>query len=303
MKISIITASYNYAQYICETIESVLNQTYQDWELIVVDDGSSDNSVEIIKEYCKKDSRIKLFQHKADCEQRLKDKTTLLSETPFNASDQASKNKGLKETILLGLKNATGDWIAFLESDDVFEPDNLLKRVEIAQKFPNVKLIFNKPEFVQEGAKNKFQSRIFEKNLKQLSKMHFPKNMFKDLFYDNLLFTFSDVMVKADVLKNTDFNTPFDTNLDWWLWVHIAEKNDFYYIDEELTKWRLHQNSYIKKSNKPIFCFTQINAYEDVCKKKSNPIELRLFILQSKFKYIFIKTYRFFLKLISRNIL
>ena len=60
-KISIITASYNYENFIKETIESVIAQTIQDWEMVIVDDGSTDNSINIIKEYCQKDSRIKLF--------------------------------------------------------------------------------------------------------------------------------------------------------------------------------------------------------------------------------------------------
>jgi len=62
-KFSIIMASYNYAGYISQGIESVINQTYQNFELIIVDDGSVDNSVEIIKSYCEKDNRIKLYCH------------------------------------------------------------------------------------------------------------------------------------------------------------------------------------------------------------------------------------------------
>ena len=58
--ITIITTSYNYSEYISQTIESVLAQTFSDWELIIVDDASSDNSVEIIKKYCN-DTRIKLI--------------------------------------------------------------------------------------------------------------------------------------------------------------------------------------------------------------------------------------------------
>ena len=81
-KVTFITASYNYAKYIKETIESVINQTVQDWEMIIVDDGSTDNSVEVIKSYCEKDNRIKLYQH------------------------ENGVNKGLAETIKLGIKLA-----------------------------------------------------------------------------------------------------------------------------------------------------------------------------------------------------
>ena len=81
--ISIITASYNYSKYISETIKSVQTQTYSDWELIVVDDASTDNSVEIIRSFCD-DKRIKLICH--------------------------DKNKGLSKVIQTGLKYAKGEW-------------------------------------------------------------------------------------------------------------------------------------------------------------------------------------------------
>ena len=118
-KVSIITASYNYEDYIKETIDSVIKQTFQDWEMIIVDDGSTDNSVEVIKDYCKKDNRIKLFQHR-------------------NAV-----NKGLAETLKLGIANASAEWIVFLESDDTICPDYLSKKFEIICKYPNVQFIFN----------------------------------------------------------------------------------------------------------------------------------------------------------------
>lgn len=118
--ISIVTASYNYAQYIGETIQSVLNQTYSDWELVIVDDCSSDNSVEVIKSF--KDERIKLYVN--------------------------GKNLGLKGTVKRGIELAQGNWIVFLESDDVITPDYLKKKVEIAQKYPDVVLIFNDCEFL-----------------------------------------------------------------------------------------------------------------------------------------------------------
>ena len=248
MKISVITASYNYAQYIEEAIDSVISQSYQDWELIIVDDGSSDNSVEIIKSYCEKDGRIKLFQH-ADCEQRLKDKTTLLPETPFNASNQEGINKGLKETLLLGISHATGDWIAFLESDDLFKLENLQKKVEVIKKCPEAKLIFNKMSYLQESPESKNWTKSFDAKQRKLAGMNFPKNMFYQFYVRNMILSFSCVMVNAQTLKNADFNTPNDILFDWWLWINLSYDNDFYYMDEELTIWRLHDKSYIQKND------------------------------------------------------
>lgn len=266
MKISVIISSYNYAQYIKETIDSVLEQTYKDWELIIVDDGSSDNSVEIIKSYCEKDVRIKLFQH------------------------DDKLNHGLKETLLLGMEHATGDWIAFLESDDYLSPYNLAKKVEIIKESSDAKLIFNKVKFMSEEKISKKRLRILKNIQKKLSKIKFPKNMFYDFYIDNMILTFSSVMVEAKAIKNADFNSPQDSTLDCWLWVHLAYENDFYYIDEELTRWRLHEKSYIK--SKPKFFFPQLSAYGDVYRKHPK-FSLWFYILYSNIKLFLVRGFRF----------
>lgn len=269
MKISVITASYNYAQYIEEAINSVINQSYQDWELIVIDDASSDNSVEIIKSYCQKDSRIKLFQNE--------------------------QNKGLSATLLQGLSHATGDWVAFLESDDFFAPDNLSEKVEIIedakrQGRKEAKLIFNKVEFLCEEKRP--QQEVYEKTQIELSKKKFPRNMLYDFNVDNQILTFSCVMVESNIIKNADFNAPLDAALDRWLWIHLAQNNDFYYLDKALTTWRLHKNSYIQECKKPILNFPQIAAYFDIYKKENKPFRIGLFLLYSVVLSACIKVFR-----------
>lgn len=278
MKISIITANYNYAQYIEETINSVINQSYTDWEFIIVDDGSSDSSVEIIKSYCAKDSRIKLFQH------------------------SNGKNKGLKESLLLGLSHVTGDWVAFIESDDYFYPDNFSKKVEIIKKYPDINLIFNKVEFIKTEEKSAKNVKIFEKIQEKLSKMNFPHDMFFDFYVNNMILTFSCVMVKADVLRNADFNTPLDTMLDWWLWIHLAYKNKFYYIDKALTYWRLHDKSYLLRGKKSLTCPVQVQAYFDIYKKTGKPFFMLIFMLYSSVILLFVRTCRFIRRKIRTNL-
>lgn len=275
MKISVITASYNYAQYIEEMINSIINQSYRDWELIIVDDGSSDNSVEIIKSYCQKDSHIKFFQH------------------------ENGENKGLKETLLLGIEHATGDWIAFLESDDYYAADNLLKKAEIIQKHPEVKLIFNKVSFIWEKEIKTKTKEKFENTQKMLSKIEFPKNVFYKFDVDNIILTFSAVAVDAKTLKSVDFNTPVDSLMDWWLWIHLAYKNNFYYIDEELTHWRLHEKSYIRTSKRPLWYFLQTRAYDDVYFKNKTDFKLLLFVCIYRAKVFLIRGYRFVRNLVK----
>lgn len=101
--VSIITPSYNSAQFIPSTIEAIQAQTYQHWELLITDDCSTDNSVEIIHKYVEKDSRIKLFQ------------------LDKNSGGGVSRNNSIKE--------AKGRFIAFCDSDDLWTPDKLEKQI------------------------------------------------------------------------------------------------------------------------------------------------------------------------------
>lgn len=102
-KVSIITPCYNGEKYISETIDSVLSQTYSDWEMIVVDDGSKDKSVEIVEKYIKKDSRIKLVKQE-------------------NAGSAAARNNGIR--------HAKGQYIALLDADDIWMPTFLEKQIQ-----------------------------------------------------------------------------------------------------------------------------------------------------------------------------
>lgn len=101
--VSVIMPNYNSGKYISQAIESVLNQTYENVELIIVDDCSTDNSIEIIKSFQNKDNRIKLFKNEK------------------NSGAAVSRNRAIKE--------ANGVWIAFLDSDDIWMPDKLEKQI------------------------------------------------------------------------------------------------------------------------------------------------------------------------------
>lgn len=223
IKISIITASYNYADFISETINSVISQTYSNWELIIIDDGSKDNSVEVVEGFCKIDERIKFFQHKNGV------------------------NKGLKETILLGLQNCEGEYIAFLESDDIWAEDYLQEKVKIIEKYPLAKVIFNDVELFGDKAVISDYDKYFKLNKKILGSKKYPANLFSGFSFQNLIPTFSCVMVESQALKSADFEASIQAFLDHWIWAHLAYENQFYYIDKKLTLWRMHQNSYIEQ--------------------------------------------------------
>ena len=105
--VSIITPSYNSSKFIEETIASVQAQTYSHWEMLITDDGSTDNSFEIIKKFCKKDSRIKLFSIK-------------------NAGPAVARNNSIK--------HAKGKYIAFIDSDDLWMSEFLSTSIKFITK-------------------------------------------------------------------------------------------------------------------------------------------------------------------------
>lgn len=227
MKTSIIMTSYNYENFIGEAIESVINQTVSGWELIIVDDGSRDNSIEIIKKYCDKDNRIKLFTH------------------------PDGKNHGLKESVLLGLKQSSCDWVSFLESDDSLAPDYLEEKIKAIKQHPDCVFVYNNVKFFGD----EFKVGIFDAYFKRLEKI-WKNSDCQDVFdffgTENIVPTFSCVTCKKSVLLECNFTPPAEPILDYWLWWQMAEHHKFCFIDKKLTNWRLHKKSYLSKSVKTI---------------------------------------------------
>lgn len=106
-QVSIITPCYNASRFISQTIDSVLTQTFTDWEMIIVDDGSKDDSSDIVEKYVKKDSRIRLIQQP-------------------NGGSANARNHGIRE--------ATGRYIALLDADDLWLPQFLEKQIEFMKE-------------------------------------------------------------------------------------------------------------------------------------------------------------------------
>lgn len=106
--VSIVMPMYNCARFVAQSIESVLSQTYPHWELLIVDDVSTDNSVEIVNEYASRDERIRLL---------------------CNAT-----NSGAAESRNYALREAKGKWIAFLDSDDLWMPEKLEKQIRFMEE-------------------------------------------------------------------------------------------------------------------------------------------------------------------------
>ncbi len=128
MTISVIIPAYNSAAFLGETLDSLLAQTLQAWEAVVVDDGSADKTQEIIRTYSAKDSRIRCIAQK-------------------NAGVSAARNRGLSE--------ATGDYVVFLDADDLYEPNALYSFAETAEK-TGADILLGRLRFLENGKKGAF---------------------------------------------------------------------------------------------------------------------------------------------------
>lgn len=210
--ISVIIPCYNASLFLNQAIESVLNQTYKNFEVIIVNDGSTDNTEEIIKAY--RDNRV----------------IYLKQET----------NKGPSAARNTGLKYAKGEYIAFLDADDIWMLNKLEKQVDYVLK--NKVDIVTTNGYILESKTNK--SKIaYSKN-----PIHHKKSIFKVLIKHNFIFP-STVLIKKETLQKAGF---FDENLqsseDYYLWLNIAfQGGTFAFIDEPLFFYRKHPRQLSKK--------------------------------------------------------
>ena len=261
LKISIITASYNYEKYIIETIDSIINQKYENWELIIVDDGSNDNSLSVINDYIARDERIQLYTH------------------------ENNKNKGLSETIKLALSKCSGDYIAFLESDDIWDENNLSEKIKIIKQHPDIAIISNDVELFGDETRISNYGNYFAFQTEIFAELIFPCNIFTRLLKENLIPTFSCAMVKAECLKECSFNNLYTPWLDRYLWLQIAYRGKFYFINKKLTRWRIHAQSYIGKEDK---------AYKIKNNQKIKSLVASVFLNEKNPLKCFFKTYFYY---------
>lgn len=207
---SIIMPAYNSASFISEAIDSVLKQTYKNWELIIVNDGSQDDTEKIIKYYLQKDKRIKLIS--------------------------LALNKGVANARNQGLKSANGRYVAFLDSDDYWAKDKLKKQIEILEKSNNT-LIYTSYAIIDEN-NNIIKHREIKNRL-----------FFNDILKENIVI-FSSIIVKTSDIKELYFKQEwFHEDYIFLIDAFRGENIKIGVgINEYLVNYRMHKNS--RSSNK-----------------------------------------------------
>ena len=247
--VSIIMPSYNTAKYIKETIESVINQTYTNWELLIVDDCSTDNTDEIVKEF--RDERIKYYKNGK------------------NSGAAISRNKALKE--------AKGKWIAFLDSDDLWEKEKLEKQI-LFMKNNNYNFSYT-------------QYQEIDENSKKLNRLITgPKKITKFGMYNYCWPGCLTVMYDAEKIGLIQIED-LPKNNDYAMWLKAIKKSNCYLFDECLAKYRIRSGSISNHGVMKLIKYHYI-LYRDG--EKMNPISSFLNMVRNLFfgfmkKILFIK--------------
>lgn len=201
IQLSVIIPTYNRVDYLREAIESVLAQTFTDFELIVVDDGSTDGTRELAASY---KGRVRYISQQ-------------------NCGPSAARNNGIK--------NAVGRYIAFLDSDDIWLPEMLAKQVAMLSKDPAAGLTATGYGLINTGHQLTGTIIMKEDELADARNGDLYKNFFAT----------SSVMVKKLCFQTVGlFNENLHFAEDWDMWIRILQRYSFVYLPEALMHYRVH---------------------------------------------------------------
>lgn len=190
--ISIVVPLYNKESTVHSSLDSIISQSYQDWECIVVDDSSTDNSCEIVRNY--KDSRIKLF-------------------TKPNGGPSSSRNYGVKKT--------SGEWVLFLDADDQFLPDALQIFSQYIERYPKAKVITSNFFIERNGNRGLYSMSAFEgKSI----------NPFVDLCFRSLFIRTGNTIFHKDIAETYPFNEKYRRYEDLECFFSIMRNEAIYSI-------------------------------------------------------------------------
>jgi len=208
-KVSVIIPAYNAMAFLPETLESVLNQTFTDLEVLIINDGSPDDIVEWASEI--QDSRVKLI---------------------------SQENQGISGARNTGIWSSQGEYLAFLDADDIWEANKLEKQVECLDKNLDVGMVSSWISTIDSNG-----------NLINIYRNYKEGNELKrELFRSNIIFCGSTALVRRMCFEKVGFfERSLSSAADWDMWLRIAIHYSISVIKEPLVRYRRHPNSMSRK--------------------------------------------------------
>lgn len=201
--VSIITPTWNCGRFIAETIRSVQAQTYTNWELLIVDDCSSDNTETIVNRFIAEDNRIKYFRNNS------------------NSGAAVSRN--------FALQQAQGRWIAFLDSDDLWMPKKLERQIRFMQN-NDYAFSYHKYSEIDEQSSDLGVTVSGIKHINRKRQFDYCWQGCLTVMYDQMAVGLIQI---ADIKKNNDYA----------IWLQVIRKADCYLLDECMAKYRRRTGS------------------------------------------------------------
>ena len=260
--ISIILCCYNSEKYLEETLQSIVDQTFKNWELIIVNDGSQDNTLKILSEFVNSNKHLRI---------------TLINQT----------NQGLADSRNNAIEIANSNWIAIIDHDDLWLPEKLEIQYDLINKNKNCFLFFS--DFYLFNNKS-IKSR-FEVSKEKDGFIPYKLNLNKINGYRNLIkygcfIGSSTVIFNKEVLKfvgNFDGSYKFIT--DYVFFIKISEKFDILASPEPLSKWRSHNDQTTLKMNNSYF-FEMFNFYLKLYFKNNISFNIKMRIILKHLRLI-----------------
>lgn len=219
-KVSVIVTCYNYAKYLKGCLISILNQTFQDYELVIVNDGSTDNTDEVI--------------------------TNFLCNEKIRYINQ--QNTGQAVATNNGIIAAKGELIAFLDADDLWEPTKLEKQVDLFIR-DSIGVVYSGIKFMNEDGQSL--------DMKLTGKYYTPRSGYVTgaLLFENFIPYSSTVVRKKCFEEFGMFNPEYKNGLDWDLWLRISKEYEFTFVNECLLSYRIgHPGQLISNVERSVQC-------------------------------------------------
>lgn len=199
--VSVVIATYNMGKFLPEAMDSALNQTYENIEVIVIDDGSSDDTKEVIKSYLT-DTRVRYIVQE-------------------NKGQSSAKNKGICES--------RGEYVAFLDADDIWVPEKLEMQIPVFAKAKNIGIVYARMLYIDETGRG---IRILNTEL-------FRGQISSQLFVCNFV-GFGTAVVKRECFDRLGgFREEIRMGIDYELWLRFSTQYEFDYVDCPLLRYRV----------------------------------------------------------------
>lgn len=206
-KVSIVIPTYNQADYLESAIQSALDQTHEDIELLCVNDGSTDGTKEILNRLEKRDPRLKVFHQ---------------------------ENRGFSAAANLATLKSRGEFLAHLDSDDLMVPDKIEKQLDYLKNHPDIDIVHSAIQVIDKNGKH----LLVQRGTEEAPDVFFAKMLFRSIMPNP-----TTMLGKAKKMKEVLYREHFKRSCDYDRVLRLAEKFRFGYLDLPLTLWRRHDRN------------------------------------------------------------